>query len=342
MSKPSARSSPNSALALRLLLASMVIAASGIDAAFGQPASHPSDAAQPVSSAAQTSTSPPLPEVTVTAPRPPTPQELAGDAVANFVHTHAGPSVVAGQLARWGVGRGPGICPLTQGLSPRLNDFVTARILAVAASVGAPLEPAGQCKHNVYIVFTAEPAKTLDALVKQDPRILGFHYSQDTRKLETLTRPIQGWYLTATRGVRGDQTLDEAEPLLPLETNILNQGKHPAGLPGSRLSSGISSAIVNVVIVADVKKIVGRPIGPVADYLAVLTLSQTFSAEHCGALPSIMDLMLPDCSGREELTGVTAGDLAFLRALYKADLEEILPLERSGIQDGMMREFEGH
>jgi hypothetical protein len=292
----------------------------------------------PESSSAQTS--PPLPEVTVTAPRPPTAQELAGDAVAKFVHGHAGPSVVTGQLARWGVGPGPPICPLTQGLSPRFNEFVTARILAVAANVGAPVQPAGQCRHNVYIVFTIEPAKTVDALVKQDPRILGFHYAQDTQKLEAISHPIQGWYLTSTRGARGDQTVDEAEPLLPLETSKLNQGKHPAGLPGSRLSSNISSAIVNVVIVADVSKIVGRPIGAIADYLAVLALSQTLAPENCGVLPSIMDLMLPDCGDREQLTGVTAGDLAFLRALYKADLEETLSLERSGIQDGMMRQFE--
>jgi hypothetical protein len=41
-----------------------------------------------------------LPEVTVTAPRPPTPEELAGEAVSNFVHGHASPTAVTGQLTR--------------------------------------------------------------------------------------------------------------------------------------------------------------------------------------------------------------------------------------------------
>jgi FAD/FMN-containing dehydrogenase len=41
-----------------------------------------------------------------------------------------------------------------------------------------------------------------------------------------------------------------------------------------------------------------------------------------------------------DTTGVTAGDLAFLRALYKAGLESYLPLERSDIQAAMMRQFE--
>src|ERR1700761_3264962 len=89
--------------------------------------------------AALTGAPSPLPEVTVTAPRPPTPQELAGPAVPDFVHAHAVPALATGQLARWHVG----ICPLTSGLSPDFNDFVSARILAIAASVGAPTELRG-------------------------------------------------------------------------------------------------------------------------------------------------------------------------------------------------------
>jgi hypothetical protein len=53
-----------------------------------------------------------------------------------------------------------------------------------------------------------------------------------------------------------------------------------------------------------------------------------------------MEMMSPSCGEREELTGVTAGDLAFLRALYKADLEAILPLERSSVESSMTQQFE--
>lgn len=293
-----------------------------------------------IADAVQTSP-PPLPEISVTAPRPPTPEELAGDAVRTFIHTHAAPAVVSGQLARWGVGRDVGICPLTVGLSPSFNEFISARILAVAASVGAPIQAGGRCsRHNVYIVFATDPEKALDAMVKQDSRLLGFHYAHQTRDLERITRPVQGWYVTTTHGAYGDESTDDAEPLLPFETNILNQGKRPAGLAGSRLSSGISSGIVNVVVVADVKEMVGRAIGAIADYMAVLTLTQAFASERCGTLPSITDIMLPNCDDREKLTGITAGDLAFLRALYKADMEANLPLERSDIHNQMMQQFD--
>ena len=232
--------------------------------------------------------------------------------------------MVSGQLARWGTGMGIGICPLTTGLSPSFDDFISARILAVAASVGAPVQ-AGRCsRHNVYIVFSRDPAMTLDDMAKQDPRILGFHSAQKTKDVETIRRPIQGWYVTTSRGWRGDESIDEVNPLLPQPSNILEAGKHPAGLPGSRLSSSISSAIVNAVIVVDTNKILGRPLGAIADYVAVLALTQALATDRCGTLPSIMDMMLSDCEEREKFTGVTAGDLAFLRALYQTDLEEIL------------------
>ena len=278
-----------------------------------------------------------LPEVTVNAPRPPTPQELAGEAVPDFVRVHAKAAIVTGQLARWSIP----ICPMTQGLSPAFNDFVSARILAVAANVGAPHQEGDKCgtRHNVYIFFTSEPKRLLDEVMKKDSRLLGFHYPSQTRSLQQMSRPIQGWYVTSSRGAWGDQSIDEAEPLLPSERSILNRGTHPAGMPDSRLSSHISSGIVNVLIVADLSRVVGLEIGPLSDYLAMLTLTQAFASEQCGTLPSIMDLMAPNCGDREKPTQITAGDLAFLRALYQADLEAVLPMERSSISDSMLRAF---
>jgi hypothetical protein len=285
------------------------------------------------------SSPPPLPEVTVEAPRPPTPEELAGHAVSDFIVAHAAPAF-SGQLARWGVGRDPGICPLTVGLSPSFNDFVSARVLAVAETVGAPIQ-AGRCTHNVYIIFATDPQKALADMVKQNEQLLGFHYPAQTSDLERITHPIQGWYVTTTHGAWAGETIDEAIPVLPLwnPRDIFSNARQPDGLAGSRLGSDMSSGIINVLIIADAKKMVGRPIGAIADYVAVLTLSQPYKSELCGALPSITDFMLANCHEREKLTGITAGDLAFLRALYKADIEAVLPLERSDINNIMMRQF---
>lgn len=280
----------------------------------------------------------PSSSVTVIAPRPPTPQELAGEAVHDFVEVHARPVAVTGQLARWRIP----VCPVTDGLPKALNEFVSARILAVAASVGAPYQTEESCRsrRNVYVFFTAEPTKLLDQLEKQDARLLGFHYRDESRNLKKMTRPVQGFYVTASRGVRGDTTIDEAYPVLPVfGATVMTAGKHPAGEPGSRLTSHISSEIVNVIIVIDVNKISGQPIGPVADYVSVLTLTQAFAAERCGTLPSIMDLLTPSC-GREAPTSVTSGDLAFLRGLYHTNMELVVGMERSTIADQMRGQFD--
>jgi hypothetical protein len=280
----------------------------------------------------------PIPEVTVIAPRPPTPDELAGEAVPKFIATHATPSTVIHQMTRWR----NRICPVAEGLSPAFNAFVTARIAAVAATVGAPYDTA-PCKHNVEILFTAEPQQVLDQLVKRDTRLLGFHYPQQANKLTTFRGTIQGWYVTSTRNDVGAEAIDEAIPL-PIDdpTNILTKGKVPPGRLGTRLATGLSSAIVSALIVVDVTKVSGHGVGSISDYLAMMILTRAQSPETCGALPSIVDLLSSSCGDRDKPLVLTAGDIAFLRALYSMDLRENLSLETSDIQNAMMREFKRH
>jgi hypothetical protein len=246
-----------------------------------------------LTAAADTPT-PPLPDVTVVAPRPPDPRELQGDAVPNFITAHARPSVVIGQLPRWRVG----ICPLTSGLSPVFNDFVSARIRAVAASAGVPSQPDGSCSYNVRVFFTAEPQQVMDELWKRNSALLGFHYKHSAKDVPAFTRPIQGWYVTSTRNYQGMEVVDDPLPL-PSLPGLLLKGRTPPGMLGSRLTNGRRTL----------------------------------------ALPSILDLMSSSCGDREKPTAVTAGDLAFLRALYSTDLEQPLELERSDILNNMMKQF---
>jgi hypothetical protein len=71
-----------------------------------------------------------------------------------------------------------------------------------------------------------------------------------------------------------------------------------------------------VLLIVDTTKVGGYAIGTIAGYLAMVTLSVAQSPDHCEALPSILDLMSPSCGMREKPTAMTAGDLAFLKALY--------------------------
>jgi hypothetical protein len=283
-----------------------------------------------------------LPEVTVIAPRPPTEEELAGDSVSRFVATHGSPAVITGQLPRWR----DGICPITEGLSPGFNAYVSARILSVAAAVGAPYK-SDRCKHNVQILFTTEPQKLINELAKRNPEILGFHYPHETQTLATFSHPIQSWYMTATRGNSGSEVLDNPLPVRqgssPLSNmspdRWLESGTSPPGDAGSHLSTGLDSVIVHALIIVDTKKVVGYEIGTVSDYLGMLVLSHTRLPDDCSTLPSILDIMTPGCTSREKPTQTTAGDLAFLRALYAVDMRESLWLEGRDIRNYMMRQF---
>ena len=86
---------------------------------------------------------------------------------------------------------------VTDGLTPAFNGFVTARIEAIAAAVGAPHEWAAQCRPNVGIYFTDAPQKMLDEVVKHAPQLLGFHYPHQarSRSRRPSMRPIQAWYV---------------------------------------------------------------------------------------------------------------------------------------------------
>jgi hypothetical protein len=63
------------------------------------------------------------------------------------------------------------------------------------------------------------------------------------------------------------------------------------------------------------------------------------SPDHCDPLPSILDLMSSSCGGRAAPTGMTAGDLAFLKALYYRNTGLGPSLSRDAIEENMMEQF---
>ena len=102
------------------------------------------------------------------------------------------------------------------------------------------------------------------------------------------------------------------------------------------------SGIGVVILVVDASKIIGYTIGSIADYLAMLTLSVAQTPDHCDPLPSILDMMSANCAAREKPAAITAGDLAFLKALYYRNTGIGSSPSRDDIEFAMLREFKGH
>jgi len=292
--------------------------------------------------------SPEIGDVSVTAPPPPTEQELAGNSLQDFILHHATTHYVetstTGNLARWRGGR-QSICPVTEGLTPGYNAFVTARLRALAAYVGAPVQSDPQCKANVQILFTNNPQEKMDSVLKWATGP-AFHnrYAGGRKDLIAFRsdHPVQGWYLTTGGGsivLNTDVELVglNVQPIWPL----IEQKYIGIGTTGTRLGggSGSGSGIGIVILVVDTTKVVGYTVGTIADYLAMLTMSVAQSPDHCDALPSILDLMSSSCGTREKPIAITAGDLAFLKALYYKNTGLGPSLSRAAIDGNMTAQF---
>jgi hypothetical protein len=256
----------------------------------------------------------------------------------NFIQSHGAPARI-GQLARWT----DRVCPLTLGLSPALDAFVSMRVRVLAARVGAPVQKTGRCRPNVEVLFVDRPQALMDAVASQRGVLLGFHYAAETRRLATVTHPVEARYLTSTRGGGGNTALDVAagapmggaDAMITGPVSLANAGNMPGGCAASRLTSCLRSLFTNVLIVVNAPAMDGRQIGPIADYIAMLALSQAKSQDGCGALTSILDLMAGTCAGGTAPATWTDSDIAYLTALYKVDLSTMMGLEKANIASQM-------
>jgi hypothetical protein len=268
-------------------------------AALAQPASPPAPTADsPAPATAAPSAAKPdsttVGEVVVQGRSPQAGKSFAA-AVDKFVHAQ-GRSSFGHAPARWD----RQLCPKTAGLKPDAGDLVSRRIKEVAARVGAPAD--GKCRgDNVLVVFTARPDTLMADVRDHHPELLGYHFVGQTKSLAAFSPPMKSWYVTTTDG-----RLDAAYAHEPACIDLL----------GCRILPPLHSRFAFALVVVDSSWLVGRPIGAVADAIAMTVLSQPARRDGCSSLPSIMDTLDPACSPGEAVDGLTAYDEAYLKALY--------------------------
>jgi hypothetical protein len=84
------------------------------------------------------------------------------------------------------------------------------------------------------------------------------------------------------------------------------------------------------LIVAEPAKLLEHETGTLADYIAMLALSDPGMLDSCSEFPTILNLLVPGCV--RIATHLTEGDVAYLKALYK-----ITPANAFLAQRGQMR-----
>jgi hypothetical protein len=259
-------------------------------------------------------------------------------ALDNFIIGHAAASPLLGKIARWKTG----ICPVTIGLPDKFNLFITQRIIRVAMAAGAPLDKDEPCRSNVAVLATPEPQKLLDFIRQKRVALLGFHYRPQAMRLATMTLPVQAWYSTATEDFWG---LIEADlPSGDLGYGVMSTLGMPRGVhaSGSRLGNGLKSEFTTAVIVVDTNKIVGQEIGPLADYIAMLALSQASSYDTCQPVPTITNLMASGCGADMKPAAMTDVDMTYLRGLYRMDAGSSFLGQRGSIAYEMKKDLGGY
>jgi hypothetical protein len=264
--------------------------------------------------------------------------------VEAFVESFATPTRMAGKIARWE----DGVCPRAVGQRPAIANIVTQRVKDLAAFAGAPVNDSPTCTPNIEIIFTAAPQALLDNVRAHDADFLGFaESSRERERLATVTRPLQAWYTTQTRDQRGMNKIDNARRSgegVPLpcftcgartadRTEYLS-GATYASVTGNRVADGVRSAFYHVLIVADPGKLQDHGIGPLADYIAMLALTQVNAPDSCRPLPSIVNMLAKDCAAKTDM--LTRNDAGYLRGLYRMSADrKLLATQKSEIADQM-------
>jgi hypothetical protein len=258
-------------------------------------------------------------------------RKLEREIIPRFIDLHALPNARQEQIGRWFVS----ICPETQGLKSKEDEFVTKRILEIAARVGAPAATSSECQTDVDIVFTSDPQQQIDYLAHQNADILGFHYAAQRKKITTIAHPIQAWYVTGTRSRAGGNHANSGATLI-LDGLVMDSPNSlaAAGQAGSRLGDQRRTEFMRVTVIVDAEAMARYPLSVVSDYVAMLVLSRA-GQDQCNELQSILDL-LASCA-ESKPASLTVADEAFLKALYKSGLDSFLNRERGEIHEWMVR-----
>ena len=267
-------------------------------------------------------------------------------AIRRFVQSFTTTSRITGKLPRWE----DGVCPITVGLKPAFTKFISQRIRDVGAEAGAPVSKDPTCENNIAVIFTKTPQALLDNIHKSTPMLLGYHdNSSETDRAATMTRPIQAWYTTQTRDMDGKTEIDRARHTgmglrIPCDMCGVNRYIYVPDATayhatGTRLGDGMSTALYDVVIVADPTRLSDDEVGTLADYIALLALSQITSLDTCQTLPSIANLLTPNCPAKADT--LTGNDLAWLKGLYKMSPAATLNVQQDEVSYQMQQSLEG-
>ena len=243
-------------------------------------------------------------------------EELARSYVEQLSYPPPGAS-----LARWN----RPICLSISNMLPELAQFVIDRVAINALEAGVDVGGPG-CKPNVIIFATSDGQALARRLVSEFS--LGFRpAAQHTnppraalREFQNSEQPVRWWNVA----IPLEATTGEIATRMHGDTMYPDGGPNPAAVrvrDGSRLRSNVRYDMAWTVIIIDMSKTNGVPLGVLADYVSMVSLAQVDPSADLTGQQTIMSLFHAGSSVR----GLTSWDKDYLAALYSARPDRINP-----------------
>ena len=245
-----------------------------------------------------------------------------------------------GQFARW---KAPP-CISVRGIpDPALAQRVKARISAAATDAGLATDKPG-CKPNLTVAFT-DDARGLVGLVKArrrsalppfDPRLFA--------ALDSATAPVRWWHVLGPAGSGGGAAAPDAGALASASSNAMPLGNVlPAG-PNAIGTNSWNSSLVDTnlsvwaragVAVVDVNLATGVSLDALADFVALVMIAPMRMPVGDPGVPSVLALFQPGATA----TGLTSWDRAFIKGLYRIQMNRSAQRQRQQLLSAMTAEL---
>jgi hypothetical protein len=245
----------------------------------------------------------------------------------NFIAEIADPVSRNFGIARWN----DEICVGVQNAPPELAQPIIDLISQVALEVGLDVGEPG-CRANVSVIFAADGRAFASYLAEEQPRLFrpwggaggttqGLHALE---AFKSTNAPVRWWQIT--------MPVDEAGNVAILLPESMYGPPNVRG-SNSRITNLIRDEVWSAIIIVDAGKLTGITIGQLADYLAMVALTQVDPESDAGAYESILNIF----SSAARPARLTDWDWAYLRAVYSFDQRRMPHAQRSQIVYEMMQ-----
>lgn len=255
--------------------------------------------------------------------------------IRDFVNDVAAPNP-GRNLARWD----RGVCIGAANFQAETAQYLVDRISTVADDLGLRSGAPG-CTPNVLVIASSDPNGLASGLIERSP--LSFRPGgsgmdrggAQLRAFKESDRPIRWWAVS----VPTDSHTGQRAVRLPGEcTNPCTRPEHYAPqisvFAASRLSTQIVDDLNRVIVIVDVNKISGVSAQQLADYVAMVSLSQINPSADTSAYASILNVF----DDPNYAPSLTEWDQAYLSGLYSSQrTQQLAGANRSEVMSTIRR-----